>query len=74
MREEQVLGKWFRNVSCLVTKLEQTDSTSDCESSQLPTETMLISKFSAYLLSVIRTPFGPPISEDYLGGRSLVMD
>lgn len=57
MWEEQVLGKEFSNVSCLVTQLEETDSTSDCESSQLCAETLLISKFSVYLLSVIRTPF-----------------
>jgi len=31
--EDQVLGQEFRNISCLVTQLEATDSTADSERS-----------------------------------------
>ena len=48
MWKEQVLRQEFRNVSCLVTQLEETDSTTDCERSQRCTETQLILRCSAY--------------------------
>lgn len=44
--EDQV--QEFRNISCLVTQLEATDSTADSERFQLCTETKLILKCSAY--------------------------
>jgi len=39
--EDQVLGQEFRNISCLVTQLEATDSTADSERSWLCAEKSL---------------------------------
>lgn len=73
--EEQVLGKEFMSVSSLVTQLEETAAVAvKAPSSVLRHCSFLNSLHSVSLLSLIRTPFGPLISEDYLGGRSLVTD